>query len=873
MNFKMNNCKKAAVLAAVLGGVMLGQTACAADFNDMITGRADDVYAEAGVKDGANYTFSGENSITIAADTENNKYGADASAGISIKKVGEFVVDAGKKLSISVKGDNQFNKGIFFDSMAMGAGAKSLTVNGEQVEIEVEGDKTQGIGTFARNTSITVNAGVKMTVGGPVESLGVKATADSEITINGPLSIKTDAASKNAAALYITDTDAMINVNFQDGKALHANQPVQLDGDIYVLQKGEEYDTPRKGIINLALSGKDSYLHGVSGYMEGEEDDGDMFDPTITIIKAGEANIVLERNATWRNQRHGSNTGSEWEGFHGSHVTSLTGGASAEEAGIIEQLDKDAMDVEMYNGHVKVIYAHDEAAPATIKGGDLKIAKAAEGSGIVLVTDNTGLNTSSKDEADKQLVADTLNALAGKLYYGAYVDGEKNLTGKVQIAEGLTAASATLKAGDIAFKDENGQGEYVPVEDETEEPGGDVDPGETDKPGTEEPGGDVDPREGGNPDTEEPGGDVDPGETDKPGTEEPGGDVDPGETDKPGTEEPGGDVDPGETDKPGIEEPGDDIELGSEETVMMRGVKNALASSAVMWRNSGSDLHQHLGDVRLGREDMGVWAKYRGGKTEMDSQAMDFSTKYNSFTVGFDKEIGGNWLVGGAISQLDGDGTYREGTGDLKQTDFTVYGTKVTGDGQYLDLVAKAGQLKNDFRIANGEGHKLEGDYKATGVSLSAEYGKRFVQDNGFYIDPSLRLTLGRIGGKYFDAVSDMKDGKGGFKSMHVEQDAFTSAVGRLGLSVGKQAGNYNAFAKMVLAHEFSGAFDTAFSATEEAQGSKTRLELKDTWFELEVGGSAKIGNGSYLYGSFARTMGGDITDRWRVDTGVRFSF
>ena len=57
-------------------------------------------------------------------------------------------------------------------------------------------------------------------------------------------------------------------------------------------------------------------------------------------------------------------------------------------------------------------------------------------------------------------VAQVLNNLAGKLYYNAYKTGENNLTGKVQIAEGLTSSSASLKVGDIKFDKTTGQGSY-----------------------------------------------------------------------------------------------------------------------------------------------------------------------------------------------------------------------------------------------------------------------------------------------------------------------------------------------------------------------------------------------------------------------------
>ena len=103
-----------------------------------------------------------------------------------------------------------------------------------------------------------------------------------------------------------------------------------------------------------------------------------------------------------------------------------------------------------------------------IKGGDFKIGKAVAGSEIVLRTDNSGLNMTSGKAADKNLVNGTLNALANKLYYTAYKNGEKNLTGKVEIAEGLTAQSASKRIENMTFKKENGQGQYLftPAEDE-----------------------------------------------------------------------------------------------------------------------------------------------------------------------------------------------------------------------------------------------------------------------------------------------------------------------------------------------------------------------------------------------------------------------
>ena len=53
-----------------------------------------------------------------------------------------------------------------------------------------------------------------------------------------------------------------------------------------------------------------------------------------------------------------------------------------------------------------------------------------------------------------------MNKLAHKLYYTAYTTGEKNLDGKVEIAEGLTAAGVAQKVGAVSYNRADGQGRY-----------------------------------------------------------------------------------------------------------------------------------------------------------------------------------------------------------------------------------------------------------------------------------------------------------------------------------------------------------------------------------------------------------------------------
>ena len=314
------------------------------------------------------------------------------------------------------------------------------------------------------------------------------------------------------------------------------------------------------------------------------------------------------------------------------------------------------------------------------------------------------------------------------------------------------------------------------------------------------------------------------------------------------------------------------IMYGSKETAMMKGAKSAMASTAMLWRAENNDLMKRMGDLRLSEGERGLWAKYYGGKYEMDSQNTDFNLKYNAYQLGYDADAGNGWTVGAAVSYNDGDATYGNGRGDLSAYSAGIYGTWKSEDGQYVDIIAKYSKLENDYKVFNDGGHKLSGDYKTWGTSISAEYGKRFENDNGFYFDPSVELTLGRINGKDYNAHSDYLDSIGVKKDMQVEQDAFNTLVGRVGFRLGQKLDNASYFVKLAAAHEFSGDFDTTFRAVNEPEG-RTSIDFGDTWYEAQIGGTAKLSKNSLIYADFERSFGGDVEEKWRVDAGLRFTF
>ena len=308
----------------------------------------------------------------------------------------------------------------------------------------------------------------------------------------------------------------------------------------------------------------------------------------------------------------------------------------------------------------------------------------------------------------------------------------------------------------------------------------------------------------------------------------------------------------------------DQAVVTTRESELVSGAKSALAASMMQMKADTNDLQRRLGDVRLNSDKHGVWGKYIGGKSKITDDAYVNQT-YNMAQVGYDT-LRGDWTVGGALLYGTSNNDYALGSGSGKTAGLAVYGAKQFKDGRYLDIIGKVNRLKNDFTVRNTLGTTLSGDYRNTGASLSVEYGKRIKKDNGFYIDPNAELTFSRLSGESFDARTNT------VSTVHIDSDAVNSVIGRIGVGIGKESKNSNVFLKAALAHEFSGKMNATYSMTgEPTTGSE--VNLKDTWLDLELGGSWSVRPNTYVYGTFTKNFGATVDNSYRIDAGIRHNF
>lgn len=308
----------------------------------------------------------------------------------------------------------------------------------------------------------------------------------------------------------------------------------------------------------------------------------------------------------------------------------------------------------------------------------------------------------------------------------------------------------------------------------------------------------------------------------------------------------------------------DQAVITTRESELVSGAKSALAASMIQMKADTNDLQRRLGDVRLNSDKHGVWGKYIGGKSKITDDAYVNQT-YNMAQVGYDT-LRGDWTVGGALLYGTSNNDYALGSGSGKTAGLAVYGAKQFKDGRYVDVIGKVNRFKNDFTVHNTLGTTLSGDYRNTGASLSVEYGKRIKKNNGFYIDPNAELTFSRLSGESFDARTNTGS------TVHIDSDAVNSVIGRIGVGIGKESKNSNVFLKAALAHEFSGKMNATYSmAGEPTTGSE--VNLKDTWLDLELGGSWSVRPNTYVYGTFTKNFGATVDNSYRIDAGIRHNF
>ena len=320
--------------------------------------------------------------------------------------------------------------------------------------------------------------------------------------------------------------------------------------------------------------------------------------------------------------------------------------------------------------------------------------------------------------------------------------------------------------------------------------------------------------------------------------------------------------------EPGPEPDDPAVPEAPRETTTVNSVMSAASLNYHTWRTQNDKLMQRMGDLRKsGGANNGAWFRFGGSKISLGG-GHGFDNEYMYYEVGYDRIIRETsqytWFGGVAFSYGEGDSSYSRGDGDNESKAVSLYLTQINKGGSYLDLVFKLGRWDNDFAVYNTYGERITGETESTGISFSAEYGKKIaLNKNGFYIEPQAQLTYGHLDGDTYTTSNGVS----------VHQEGIESLVGRVGFNLGWDISKTsNIYLKASVLHEFLGDYGVGMS---DATG-RVRLtgDYGDTWFEYGLGAAFKLGkpnSANFLYFDVERSEGGDLDMEWRWNAGFRF--
>lgn len=274
-------------------------------------------------------------------------------------------------------------------------------------------------------------------------------------------------------------------------------------------------------------------------------------------------------------------------------------------------------------------------------------------------------------------------------------------------------------------------------------------------------------------------------------------------------------------------------------------------------------LMQRMGDLHYEtNNEEGVWMRVKGGKYSGDG----FSNRHTMYQLGYDDVVKNTDKLkryqGVAFSYDDGKNSFNRGSGKLKAKSIGFYSTDIRNKGHYLDLALKIYDADSDFTVFDSEGKKITGAFENSGISLSAEYGRKKYLDEHWSIEPQAQLTLGYLGGARYTTSN----------GIHVSQSDPNSVLGRIGCNFMYDMDEKNTvYLKANWLHQFAGNY----GATLTNGNDSLRIDNHDhdTWFEYGFGFACMTGKNNHLYADVERSTGGSLRKNWQWNAGMFWTF
>ena len=270
---------------------------------------------------------------------------------------------------------------------------------------------------------------------------------------------------------------------------------------------------------------------------------------------------------------------------------------------------------------------------------------------------------------------------------------------------------------------------------------------------------------------------------------------------------------------------------------------------------------KRINDIRTDPSEVGAWIRGENGKMSIRS----YGYKYNLMSGGYDwkyESDAAKMFLGFGISYAKNNCDTGI-IGDTKSMGYNLYGSWLGRENNdYVDVIIKYGTLDKKYAGLDDNNVFVTGDYDKKLFSVAAKYGRRIMRDDGWYYEPSVGLTWGRIGS------ADFTDSQG----INIHADSSTSKMATLGMQVGKNIQGTEYYGLFQVRHDFDGKMHVSVPGS-DLPGSSVYDDMGGTWYKVGIGAARKINKNNSFYMDIEKDFGNKVKKPYAIGAGYRYTW
>ncbi|WP_059182482.1 autotransporter outer membrane beta-barrel domain-containing protein [Pseudomonas sp. URMO17WK12:I11] len=303
---------------------------------------------------------------------------------------------------------------------------------------------------------------------------------------------------------------------------------------------------------------------------------------------------------------------------------------------------------------------------------------------------------------------------------------------------------------------------------------------------------------------------------------------------------------------------------------LSKGANAAVATQTASAALIGAQMNattQHLGELRSGKDQGGLWTRGYGTEQRLDTgTSRAFQQQVNGMEIGADTALpfaDGTLYVGGLLGKGQARQDFGEASkGTIDSATLGGYASYLDRSGVYVDGAVKYSRLDNEVNITSNLGDKVKARYKNHAVSADVQVGKTLDLGQGWFVEPQAGLQVARISGGRYTASNGLE----------VEQDAMMSVQSRVGAMAGRNLQLDNGVAVKPYA-KAAWITEHAGDSHVKVNGAELDSRLPGSRAEIGAGVSVKAADKHSFFAEAGYTHGSDIEQPWAVTVGYRYNW